>query len=89
MKISGIQIYELSPMGANSFYGKAHVIIKNGIRYLKSYETIVASVDQNGNIRRYWADWSATTGRHIYAFCGLRKKDWDKLKVVKCRLVKE
>lgn len=56
-----------------SFYGKAWVIrCANGAEALLSYNTIVA-VKVNGQVFRTWSGWSATTGRHIAAFCGLNK----------------
>lgn len=35
-----------------------------------------AKIDADGNIIRLWNGWSATTGRHISAFCGLNKKEY-------------
>ena len=71
-----------------SFYGKATQITKrNGNKYLKSYETIVASIDSNGAFHRLWKGWSATTAKHIDSFRrnngleGICKKDWKNLKV--------
>lgn len=100
-------VHELKPVDSHkSFYGKAKVVCDGffGTRYLQSYETIVASVsyewtvDSNGQrdcipvFHRHWDGWSATTGRHIAAFCEsngttshslpvVHKKDWDKLPV--------
>ena len=71
--------YELSPVdGRKSFYGKAKVLINNesGTRYLLSYDTIVASKTSDGRLFSHWDGWSATTGRHIKAFCGLNKKEF-------------
>lgn len=59
--------------GHKSFYGKAWVIqCRNGAEALLSYKTIVA-VRVNGRIYKTWNGWSATTGRHIAAWCGLNK----------------
>ena len=54
---------------------------KNGKRMLRSYETVVAFFDKNGKLHRTWGGWSATTGRHIYAFTGKHKAEWEKLPV--------
>lgn len=76
-------VYELQPIDSHkSFYKKAVVIVMNDdTRLLKSYDTIVCSMDSNGNITRYWNDYSATTGRHIAAFCGLNKAEYAALPV--------
>lgn len=83
-----MKVFELSPVDSRkSFYGKAHCIEDNGIYYLKSYETIVASVDNDGVFHRHWDGYSATTARHLDSFleyCGKRrmsKKEWDSLEV--------
>ena len=77
-----MEIYELIPQNErNSFYGKAFVICNKGVKYLRSYNTIVASIQPNGTVKRHWDDWSATTGRHLLSFCGIRKKEWDKMPV--------
>lgn len=74
-------VYELSPVdGALSFYGKARVICySDGSKVLVSYNTKVMKRFADGSLKRLWGDWSMTTGRHIYAFCGLRKKELDKM----------
>ena len=53
-----------------SFYGKA-VIIETPDRYqLRSYNTIVCSLDRHtGEFTRHWSGYSATTMRHIISFC--------------------
>lgn len=77
-------IYELIPTNnRKSFYGKAHVVDKNGVKTLISYTTPVARIDKNGQICRLWDGWSATTGRHIAAFCGLNKREFSALPLVK------
>ena len=77
-----MQIRELCPVnGRKSFYGKALVLHANGKEILQSYNTIVAFRDENGKLHRTWSGWSATTGHHIYAFCGKHKAEWDKLPV--------
>lgn len=77
-------VSELMPSnGRKSFYGKAHVIHADGTAYLRSYDTIVASVTRDGAFHRHWDGWSATTGSHIASFSGgkIRKKQWDELPV--------
>ena len=76
-------MYELAPCDSHkSFYGKAKVIeTEDGFRFLKSYDTIVACEDKDGKIHKLWDSWSATTGRHINAFCGLNKSEWAKLEL--------
>lgn len=75
-------VRELHPVDCRkSFYGKALEIIAGNITMLKSYDTVVAYIDENRKVHRTWGGWSATTGRHIYAFCGKHKAEWDKLPV--------
>ena len=68
---------ELMPIhGEKSFYGKAFVRnYDNGDKVLESYGTDIIRV-RGGMMIRLWDDWSATTGRHIKAFCGLNKKGY-------------
>ena len=75
---------ELHPVdGRKSFYGKAWVKeYDDGTQVLRSYETDVMKRNPDGTLVRLWWDWSATTGRHIFAFCGLNKKGVDKLPFV-------
>ena len=79
-----MRIYELSPVdGRASFYNKARVVIdENGTETLFSYNTAVMRRESDGTLTRLWSGWTATSGRHIYAFSGLRKKEWDALPVV-------
>jgi hypothetical protein len=80
-----MKTYELAPTdGRKSFYGKATVIYTpDNCKYLKSYNTIVCSIDASGAFRRHWEGYSATTMRHINSFldfCGLYgggKSWWD------------
>lgn len=81
-------VSELSPNdGRKPFYGKAHIIHADGTAYLRSYDTIVASVTRDGVLHKHWGGWSATTGRHIASFSDMltnreiRKKQWDALPV--------
>ena len=73
---------------AASFYKKASIIIDNETAYLRSYNTIVCSIDKNGNFRRHWGGYSATTMRHVNEFLKQYgkldggKKYWDSQAVV-------
>jgi hypothetical protein len=71
-----IRHYDIYPnTSQKSFYGKAHVWeLKDGTRVLQSYQTYVARFTPSGDIIRMWGGWSATTGKHIAAFCGMNKK---------------
>ncbi len=70
--------YELMPTdGRKSFYGKAIVEIDdNGTETLYSYGTPIISRDKDGRLERLYNSWTATTGRHIIAFCGMNKKQF-------------
>lgn len=70
-----MRTYELTPTdGRKSFYGKAVVMIEdNGTETLYSYGTPVIKRLVSGELVKLWSGWSATTGRHIQAFCGLNK----------------
>lgn len=70
-----MRIYELTPAdGRKSFYGKAVVIVEdNGTETLYSYGTPIIKRLVSGELVKLWSGWSATTGRHIQAFCGLNK----------------
>ena len=74
-------IYELLPTnGQKSFYGKARVEIdENGNKTLYSYDTKILTITAEGEYLKHWNDWSATTGKHIKAFCGLNKKEFLKI----------
>lgn len=70
-----MQIYNLIPFNSRqkSFYGKAKVIdLNNQALALQSYDTIVCIVDYEERgvtkITFPWANWSATTSRHISEF---------------------
>ena len=67
--------YELTPTdGRKSFYGKAVVIVEdNGTETLYSYNTPIIKRLVSGDLVKLWDGWTATTGRHIRAFCGLNK----------------
>ena len=73
--------FELMPNdGRKSFYGKAVVEIDNeGSETLYSYGTPILTKRTNGEMVKHWDGWSATTGRHIKAFCGLNKAQYTAL----------
>lgn len=70
-----MKMYELIPNdGRKSFYGKAVVMIgDDGTETLYSYNTAIIKRTAAGELVKLWDGWSATTGRHINAFCGLNK----------------
>lgn len=75
-------VYELRPSSVQrqqSFYGKALVAKENDGDVLYSYLTKICKCYNDGTIKKYWDDWSNTTGRHIKAFCGLNKKQFGAL----------
>ena len=76
-----MRTYGLLPTnGQKSFYNKAIVqIADDGTETLLSYGTLIARKTKDGKITRLWDEWSATTGRHIKAFCGLNKTEFLKL----------
>lgn len=76
--------YELAPNGTQkSFYGKAVVEIDNaGNETLYSYNTPIIKRMVTGELVRIWDGWSATTGRHIIAFCGMHKAEYINLPVM-------
>ena len=94
-KITGEKELKARYDNAKSFYGKAKVIVAEDGVYLKSYSTIVCSIDKNGSFRRHWRGdkehpngYSSTTMRHInefmrqYGIPESGKKFWDSLEVV-------
>lgn len=71
------EMYELTPTnGRKSFYGKAKVVVKNGWRYLRSYETIMGGIDPNGTMHRYSDYHTMTTGSHVKSFFDDVKSFW-------------
>lgn len=72
------QSYELTPATSQkSFYGKANVLeLADGTKVLRSYSTIVALIDKDGNKFRTWRGWSATTGKHLKSFMGVNKAEY-------------
>lgn len=79
-------IYELKPTaGQNqrSFYGKATVIIADdGSETLLSYDTPIIKKDSTGAYIRLYDGYTATTGRHIRAFCGMNKAEFMRLPLI-------
>lgn len=73
-----MKTYELRPVdGRKSFYNKATVTIDDeGTETLYSYGTPIIKRFTSGELVKLWDGWTATTGRHIYAFCGLRKAEY-------------
>ena len=51
-----------------SFYGKAVVLYREDGIYLRSYNTLVCHIDNNGAFSRLWSGWSATTAKHMNSF---------------------
>ena len=70
-----MKMYDLKPVnGEKSFYGKAVVeIAADGSETLYSYGTAIITKTAAGQLVKLWDGWTATTGRHIKAFCGLNK----------------
>ena len=77
------EIYELRPtreQNQESFYGKALVYIEeDGTETLYSYNTPIISRNPHGQLKRLWFKYSQTTGKHIKAFCGLDKQEFESL----------
>ena len=83
------KIIELVPASRQkSFNHRAHILQDTtGNLQLMSYETIVASFNpQTKEFKKLWNGYSATTQKHINAFCdycgirGYSKKEWENLK---------
>ena len=74
--------YELMPIAGQgkSFYGKARVIIlDDGTKYLESYGTLIMKIEPSGKMTRCTDIYTSTTGKHIRAFSGLKKKEFKAL----------
>lgn len=78
--------------GQKSYCNRAHVItLSNGVRLLKSYDTIVCGINTRGHFFRLWAGWSATTAKHVDSFVltytdrarGINKKEWEAMPIEK------
>lgn len=76
--MSNSNVRELAPCDCRkSFYGKAKVYTSaDGSETLYSYGTAIIKCTASGSMVRLWGGWSATTGRHIKAFCGLCKSQF-------------
>ena len=80
-------VYDLKPVNnQKSFYGKAQVFeMKDGSKYLKSYDTFVCKIESDGTFTKTWDGYSATTARHIDSFRvtnGLQKinkRQWENM----------
>ena len=74
--------YTLKATTQKSYYGKAVVIEEADEIMLRSYNTIVCKIDRNGEFKRIWGGYSATTMNHINDFrrafrlAPLNKKAW-------------
>ena len=83
-RLQAVKTYDLQPINEKSFYGKAKIhVFKNGDEVLQSYDTLIIRRKKSGKLIRLWDDWSVTTGRHIKAFCGLNKAEYNKLPLAK------
>lgn len=66
---------------------RAWVRYEDGTFYLRSYNTIVASITPDGVLHRHWWGWSATTAKHVRIFCGWHniahpnKAEWERMEV--------
>lgn len=77
---------ELIPTnGRKSFYRKAIVQRKNdGTEILLSYGTPIILKKKNGKLYRFLDEpLTTTTNTHVISYCGLHKKDYEKLPKVK------
>ena len=76
-----MEMYEEMPTdGRKIFYNKAVVKIDdNENKTLYSYGTPIIKKTVAGELTKLWAGWSSTTGRHIKAFCGLKKSEFMEL----------
>lgn len=81
-----MRTFELIPLpeqNQKSFYGKAKVEIDDsGNETLYSYDTPIARRRSDGRTERIWNSWSVTTGKHIKAFLGLNKREFEKLPLI-------
>lgn len=74
--------YELMPIVGQqkSFYGKAHVIVlDDGTKYLESYGILIMKIEPSGKMTRCTDIFTSTTGKHIRAFSGLKRKEFKAL----------
>ena len=74
-----MRMYELIPTNCRkSFYGKAKVVVEDGVETLFSYDTLIMK-RVGDEYKRIYDGWTATTGRHIKAFSGLNKAGFEAL----------
>lgn len=77
--------YYLKPLPEQNqidFYRKAKVVVQDdGSETLYSYDTPILRKNVDGTYTRLWDSYSTTTGKYIKAFCGMNKKDFDKLQL--------
>lgn len=82
-----MRLFELMPTDGTrkSFYGKALVKLEDdGTEILLSYGTPIVMRNQDGTFSKlYGKEPSQTTWRHIKAFAGIKKKEWDALPLEK------
>lgn len=74
------QVFELMPLPEQhqkSFYGKAKVYVTPEWQYLCSYDEVVCRRSSEGRVERIWSGSTTTTRKHIKAFTGLLKRDYD------------
>ena len=78
-----MNIYELIPTnGRKSFYGKAKVVVgTDGTETLYSYNTPIIERSANGKLKALYDGnkYGTTTASHVKSFCGLTKKEYNKL----------
>ena len=75
----GFKVRDLIPEnGQKSFYGKAKIVTDGITEYLYSYDTPIMAL-YHGVYYRLWNGWSNTTGKHIRAFSGMNKKEYQAL----------
>lgn len=67
-KINCIELELMPSNSRKSFNGKATVLEGDGLYFLKSYNTIVCSADQNGKVTKYFQPTTKTTFCHLKAF---------------------
>lgn len=79
------KLYELKPLpeqNQKSFYGRACVIIyDDGTETLMSYDTPIIHKKADGTLFRLYTGYTRTTGKHIKAYCGLSKKEFESLPI--------
>lgn len=78
-----MEIYELTPNnGLKSFNGKAKVVIDEGKKTLYSYNIPICYFDESKNLHRVYGEkLSNTTAKHVKAFSGMTKKEFESLEV--------